>query len=493
MRILIVTGKLAENTVRISVGDKADVLVLDIEVAAFTTPALLRHSIPDKKYDLILVPGISSIDFSTLEKLIHTPIKLGPKHAVDLGFVLSIVDDIPLSDRIPACELLIEKRHINAFDDIKRLEEKAVSPLNIKGVKIGGDSRMKVMAEIVDAGHLPRKELINKILYFEYMGADIIDLGMSLDSIESETRAAVNTARSITNLPLSIDTLDPDMINAAIDAGIDLVLSLNSENINYVRDNILAHSNSTPAVIIPDRPGDLEGLLRNIELARDSGITLIADPVLDPIGHDFVESINRFYEFRKFDQVTPLFFGAGNVTELIDADSIGINSLLSGIAMELGASILFTPEFSRKALGSVSELRTASMMMMLAKERKSSPKDLGMDMLIIKEKRKREFAQLPDSFIEAKANKKWSPDPAGCFKIDITEDEIRDGKLITGMIIAKYKDRYITGQTSKEIIDTIIRLGLVSGLDHAAYLGRELMKAELALKFNRSYSQDDRF
>jgi len=30
-------------------------------------------------------------------------------------------------------------------------------------------------------------------------------------------------------------------------------------------------------------------------------------------------------------------------------------------------------------------------------------------------------------------------------------------------------------------------------MTHAAYLGRELMKAELALKFRRSYSQDDEF
>ena len=39
MNILVVTGKLASNTVKASVNGGADVLVLDIEVAAFTTPA----------------------------------------------------------------------------------------------------------------------------------------------------------------------------------------------------------------------------------------------------------------------------------------------------------------------------------------------------------------------------------------------------------------------------------------------------------------------
>ena len=89
MNILVVTGKLAENTVKRSVNGKADVLVLDIEVAAFTTPALLRRSLPQKKYDLILIPGMASGDFSGLEKELGIPIRLGPKHAVDLGFVLS--------------------------------------------------------------------------------------------------------------------------------------------------------------------------------------------------------------------------------------------------------------------------------------------------------------------------------------------------------------------------------------------------------------------
>jgi len=56
------------------------------------------------------------------------------------------------------------------------------------------------------------------------------------------------------------------------------------------------------------------------------------------------------------------------VTELIDADSIGIHSILASIATELDASILFTPEFSHKAHDSVNELKTASMMMILAEK-----------------------------------------------------------------------------------------------------------------------------
>ena len=80
--------------------------------------------------------------------------------------------------------------------------------------------------------------------------------------------------------------------------------------------------------------------------------------------------------------------GVGNVTELLDTDSVGANALLSGIGMELGASVLFTVEESGKTIGSVHELNVSSKMMFLAKSRGSIPKDLGIDLLILKDKRK---------------------------------------------------------------------------------------------------------
>ncbi len=490
MNVLVVTGKLASNTVKASVKNMADVLVLDIEVAAFTTPALLGRSLSSKKYDLILVPGLASGDYSGLEKELGIPIRLGPKHAVDLGFILGLAEGFDFSSIVPACELMIEKKRYNAFNRVNELERKADSPLTLRTVKIGGNSRMKIMAEIVDACSMNKSELTDRIIYFLERGADIIDLGISLDTSNNEVRTAVEIARSITNTPLSVDTLDPDSINAAIDAGIDIVLSLNSENLPYV--NIAR--NSTAAVIIPDRTDDLESLFKNMESARISGIkNIIADPVLEPAGHGLTKSINRYYEFRKHDSTTPLFFGVGNVTELIDADSIGVHSILSSIAMELDASILFTPEFSHKAHDSVNELNTASIMMMLSRDRKSAPKDLGVDMLVMKEKRRREFGLMPGSCIEAKGSEKWHLDPAGCFKIEMTRDEIHNGKLFPGKIVARNNNNSITGSTARDIIDTIIEHGLISRLDHAAYLGRELMKAEIALKIKRSYSQDDKF
>ncbi len=48
----------------------------------------------------------------------------------------------------------------------------------------------------------------------------------------------------------------------------------------------------------------------------------------------------------------------------------------------------------------------------------------------------------------------------------------------------------IVGKTAEEIAGTITNLGLVSDLYHATYLGKELEKAEIALKTGKQYEQD---
>ncbi|RLG94095.1 dihydropteroate synthase-like protein, partial [Candidatus Bathyarchaeota archaeon] len=51
-------------------------------------------------------------------------------------------------------------------------------------------------------------------------------------------------------------------------------------------------------------------------------------------------------------------------------------------------------------------------------------------------------------------------------------------------------DLVVKGNSAREIYHSILGRDLVGRLDHAAYLGKELTKAELALKLGRSYVQD---
>ena len=74
---------------------------------------------------------------------------------------------------------------------------------------------------------------------------------------------------------------------------------------------------------------------------KAGAVDTAADPVLDPPMQGLAESLQRYVLFREANPHFPLFFGAGNVTELMDADTQGVNALLAALAAELGAAMLF--------------------------------------------------------------------------------------------------------------------------------------------------------
>jgi dihydropteroate synthase-like protein len=273
--------------------------------------------------------------------------------------------------------------------------------------------------------------------------------------------------------PLAADTQDPDLIRAAL-VRADLILSLHEGNVPAVGAEIAAAG--AAAVVIP-RERTLE---ENLAAAERAGIgALIADPILPPVGSGFTEALGRCR-----DSGRPLFFGAGNVVELLDADSVGANALLAGIAMELGAAVIFTSEHSDKTRGSVSEMRRATGMMLLARGR-PYPKDLGIDLLVLKEKRRRREPPLAYERSEAAMPmpREVTYDPCGNFRIGIEGEEI----------VAVHDGVAIRGRRWEDVLHTILTEGRVSRLDHAGYLGKELYKAYLALRFGRSFEQDGEF
>jgi len=84
----------------------------------------------------------------------------------------------------------------------------------------------------------------------------------------------------------------------------------------------------------------------------------------------------------------------------------------------------------------------------------------------------------------------WKMDPlGGYFLIRLN----RKGLLIEAGYCRKENkvERIIVGKTAMEIFNTIIRENLVGSLQHAADLGAELQKAEIALKENIKYVQDE--
>jgi dihydropteroate synthase-like protein len=468
MKVLAVTGKLAEKDVR-KYAESADIYVVDIDVAAFITPHFLEK-LDLQKYDLVLVPGLTrGQDWEGLERKKGSKIRLGPIHAYDLKFLMPVIDKVELSHEIPACRLISKIKAEESFKLVDELEEHY--SFKIKNTGVGGSSRMKVVAEIVDATKLTEEKLIEKIKYYEESGADIIDLGLPLVVNPDEVMSVVEIAQGSTDLPVSVDTFNVEAIKAAVEAGVDMVMSIsetNMEALKYIDDR---------AVVVVER--DLNKLVKLLGIVREHTDRVIADPVLDP-PYNVFKSISRYAEFRELDEETPLLFGIGNITELVDADSIGINALLAVIGEEIGVNLLFTTEASSKSIGSVKELYYSSYMAKAAKIRNTTPKDLGISLLVLKDKVKLETCGVPEGAIEAEENAGFIRDPMGDFRI-----WVKGNRIVCG-----HEKIDVVGKSAKEIYDTVIKKGLISRLDHAAYLGKELEKAEIAVLLRKNYTQD---
>jgi dihydropteroate synthase-like protein len=440
------------------------------EIASFLTPHMLHVLINKGSYDLVIISGMCTASFEQVERETGVPVYRGPRHAADLALILPELGTITLSRTIPADDFLAAKKADDALRTIGIFERDAVPDCVIRGLKIGGGSRMKVLAEIMDAHH---RENIHELVERYFMqGADIVDLGFGFDATPEEVTRVFSELDGI-DRPLAADTQDPALIRAALPRA-DIILSLQEDNIPHV-GKAVAEAGAV-AVIVPG----MSTLAKNISLAQRAGIGgIIADPLLQPAGSGLVSSLKHFKKNHY-----PLFFGAGNVTELIDADSVGVNALLAGMAMEVGAAVIFTSEHSDKTVGSVSEMRRATEMMALAGDR-PYPKDLGIDLLVLKEKRKRREPPLDyDTITTAKKMPtEITYDPKGNFRIGIEGDHI----------IAVIHGKAVQGKNWQDVLYTLLLQGDVSLLDHAAYLGRELYKAELAIRYRRSFEQDGEF
>jgi dihydropteroate synthase-like protein len=529
MRVLLVTGQLAEHAVYeyANAQNKVEfcVKVLPVSVAALLTPDLISRELKDddlSDYDLILLPGLIRGDISVIEKTTGVPVFKGTRHASDVSSLLEALSRLELSKTTAADSILssdLQHRTKAMLEEAECPEESILeNPWNMvigsrknNRLFVGRDFPMRVVAEILDAPILTDDEILRKARYYAESGAKIIDIGMRAEEPRpDEIKRIVPLLKRRLEMPVSLDTLNPEDIDAGLDSGVDMILSLNSSNIEMIRK--LDKAPDVAAVVIPERtesrgkvPMDdsakrVASLERNIEKARQIGFRkIIADPIMDPLVFPgMVSSIIASKTFSQRRKNVPLMVGAGNVTELLDADSVGVNAVVAGIAEELGASLLLTTEGSAKTRGAVSELVQATKMMYLARKRKTPPKDFGVDLLILKEKVTRELPY--DGLIEkandqlkilkAQQDKEPPMDPKGFFKVSV--DRINGEIVVTHYEAgAKSPDIVIRGRGPLSIRDTLTRMGLVSTLQHAFYLGAEIQKAYSASQINRSYYQDE--
>jgi dihydropteroate synthase-like protein len=491
---------------------ETEVIALNFPVAAFLNSETIVAGLKDynlQGVDLILTPGLSRGDTKIITDNLGVPAFKGPRYAADLPTVLEFLGKVTLSTTIPACDLLRDILTEKALKEIEKAEQnreellKQPSSMLIKNLAVGKDFPMRVMAEIVDAALMDDEEIQFLAKKFVSQGAHIIDVGMIAGKSDPQTAKRIVKAvkAAVVDVPVSIDTLNPQEIQAAVSVGADLIMSLDAGNI----DKLATFATDVPVVVIPTNHSEgyfPKKAIERVQLieelivkAKKLGFKkIIADLILEP--SNVLESFIAFRDFGAKHPDVPLFVGVANVTELFDTDSIGINALLARLSAEVDTSIILATEKSPKAKGTVKEEVTAAKMMYLAKKRASVPKDLGIDMLVLKDKRSREEpynSELEQQSMVSLATADNLPaelDSVGMFKIAVDRKNETIAALLYTDAAMEKPASIVKGKTAEAIYNKIVQLGLVTRLDHAAYLGSELAKAEIALKTGKEYIQD---
>ncbi|MEM4775235.1 MAG: hypothetical protein QW489_02590, partial [Sulfolobales archaeon] len=291
---------------------------------------------------------------------------------------------------------------------------------------------------------------------------------------------------------IGVDVARPAELPGDIVESVDLLFNVAHTDVDRLSRSI---GRSSGVVVIPSTVESIEESLRSVERAismlNEVGITrVVVDPLLRPPGVGFAESLIRFYASRTRISY-PHLFSTANVYEMIDADSHGVIALLVSMAMELGASMVLATEGSTKAYGAIEEHAIARHMAYVSYLKRSPPKDIpgGLDLLVVKSKG-----------LKARS----LPAFGGPTRVIGTVELQRD---------PKYYVRIYVDRTRREIVVDVMRADSGEPLarfvsssptslaravlrefdlsaEHAAYLGYELGKAELALKLWKEYEQD---
>ena len=249
--MLLVTGLLAEKSVQHYAREshvETEVLVLKTPVAAFLTPEQIAEALENLKrrdFDFILIPGLTRGDASIIADATGIPTFKGPRYAADLDVVLDALGKVEFSTVTPACEMLVEELQRKAFQELEAVEKKKdillKKPGNmlIRGLAIGRDFPMRVMAEIVDAPLMPTDEIKRLAKKYVADGADIVDVGMvSGESRPLDAKRVVEAVRSVVHVPVSVDTLNPDEIITAVSAGGGIVLSFDAGKLERITSSV---------------------------------------------------------------------------------------------------------------------------------------------------------------------------------------------------------------------------------------------------------------
>jgi dihydropteroate synthase-like protein len=439
-RYLFVTGRLAEAALRRQLNDLApkvgfdsEVTVMPITVAALLTTEWIakRLAVPEGVSKVIL-PGYVRGELSAFDPNTEPLIERGPKDLRDLP------------------------EHFG----------KTSGPL------VGyGEYSIEILAEINHAPRLSVAQIVSLARHYRDSGADVIDLGCDPGSTWSGIREVVRVLKD-EGFRVSVDSFNTIEVEAALSAGAELVLSVNSSNVTaacqWQRD--FTH---VEVVAIPDTPDDLPSLFRTAEILTEHGVKHRLDPILEPIGFGLAKSLGRYLEVRGKYPTTPMMMGVGNLTELTDVDSAGINVMLAGFCQEVGIGSVLATEVINWARSAVREFDIARRLVHYSVSNHVLPKRLERGLIQLRDAK---VYELGDTALQELAREVRDRN----YRLFAERGEVH---VING-------EMHLHGSDVYDLFTEMLARDTKLDASHAFYLGYEMAKAITALTLGKTYTQD---
>ena len=428
---LFITGKLAENNLRKVLENmdnldfSYDIKCININVAALLTTDLILKKIGSVgAYQKIILPGKARGDISKLEKELGVEVERGPEE----------LKDLPVMFGGEALKYDLTNYEVHIF------------------------------AEITDAPFLTIPQILEKASALRDDGAEVIDLGCMPNHPFPHLTECIKELKK-ENFYLSVDSHNKEEIITASQAGVDYILSLKKDNFDIIDD-----IKSIP-ILIPNSSDDIESLYWCIEECKKRNRNFIADPILDPINHGFMNSLIRYHSLRHRYPEIHIMMGIGNITELTHADTTGITAILLGIISELKINHVLTTQVSNHCKTVIKETDLARRIMHAASVNNITPKHINDGLLSTHgaEKNSTEESEIEDLFQNVKDKN---------YRILLSDKGVnlfnKNGKM-----------------TAVDPYDFFDFINVEGDIGHAYYLGIELARAQIAYQLDKKYEQDE--
>jgi len=324
---------------------------------------------------------------------------------------------------------------------------------------------VEIFAEIVDAPMVTVDNILQRAEKYRRDGADVIDIGCLPDTPFPHLEDTVKALHDA-GFKVSVDSLEEDDLLRGGKVGADYLLSL-KESTLWIADEV----DSIP-ILIPENHADMDSLYRAIEKFAEKDRPFYADAILDPIHFGFTESVIRYHELRQNCPDINIMMGIGNLTELTEADTTGINAMLFGMISEMDINAVLATEVSPHCRTVIREADMARRIMFAAKKDSSLPKGLDSSLLGM-------HARKPFPYNAEEINEFYQEVKDPSYRIQVSEEGIH----------VYNRDGIHSSPNPFELFPNLEPLQ--EDAPHAFYVGVELGKAQIAWQLGKLYMQDE--